>query len=430
MPTSSPSKRRGIFEGSSVVPIRFSKETELRVRRALKTAARLGGFGLLSFAVAFVLATYQRTDDGQRKELATLQQFYSLRPYRPPPAQVVIASIDEQTYADFHDQISVRDKFPRALTAEALERIQSAAPALLVLDLKLPREQDDPAADARIEAQIRARPTTIWSGELPASDDSPVGLSGFPTIRIPSDERFSRAAAMELSMWTRHRFGVRYELTLSSDQKIPLEKRIVLLPALRDLSGLPVHVPGDFDLINFYGPRGTIQKVSVSRILRMSPAELGEAFGGKVVLMGYHNLDHGGAKQDKDEFPVAVSSQTMYGVEIHATIAGNILDGSAIKRLPEQQEATYLYLALLLLTVAALALRPEWSIPFVLLIGLGYHIAAYQAFSHYQLWLPGVRLLWIGALLISIAGMLYHYLYLKRLARVWQDTFDFELEEG
>jgi hypothetical protein len=36
---------------------------------------------------------------------------------------------------------------------------------------------------------------------------------------------------------------------------------------------------------------------------------------------------------------------------------------------------------------------------------------------------------WIAALLISIAGMFYHYLYLKRLGRVWQDTFDFELEE-
>jgi CHASE2 domain-containing sensor protein len=409
--------------------MQLSKESALRLRQALKTTARLGGFGFLSFIISFLLSIYYRTNDGQRMELSTMQQFYSFRPTREPPEHVVIASIDEQTYADLHEQISVRDKFPRAYTAAALTRIQSAGPALLIMDLKLPRERDDPASDAIIEQQIRSRPTSIWSGELPAGEDAPIGLSGFPSITIPSDERFIKAAAMQLSMWTKHRFGYRYEIVLSEDQKIPLDKRIVLLPALRDLSGLPVKVPGEYDLINYYGPRGTITKVSLSRILKMNEAEAKAAFGGKVVLMGYHNLDHGEAKQDKDEFHVPVSAATMYGVEIHATIAANLLDGSAIKRLPGESESAYLYLGILFLTVAALALRPELSIPLVLLASGLYHVLAYYTFSTSLVWLPGVRLVWIAALLISIAGMFYHYLYLKRLGRVWQDTFDFELEE-
>lgn len=412
------------------MPIRFSKDSQLRLRQALKATLRLGGFGVIIFLIAFLLAAYHQFPlGGERLELATLQQFFTFRGSRPTPEKVVLVAIDEQTYADLHEQISVRDKFPRALTAETLRRIQAAAPALLMIDLKFPKERDDPASDARIEEQLRARPTTIWSGELPAEADAPVGLSGFPSMMIPSDERFSHAAAMLLSMWTSSRWSIRYEIALSADPKIPFDKRFVLLPALRELSGLPVHPPGDYDLINFYGPRGSIRKLSVSKILSMDDAALKENLGGKVVLMGYHNLDHGGAKQDKDEFPVSAGG-TMYGVEIHATIAANILDGSAIKRLPVLREATYLYLGLLVLIVLGVSLRPEISIPLIISCSTCYHLGAYYAFAHHQLWLPGVRLVWIGALLISIAGMFYHYLYLKRLGRVWEDTFDFELEEG
>ncbi|HXX53599.1 MAG TPA: CHASE2 domain-containing protein [Thermodesulfovibrionales bacterium] len=81
----------------------------------------------------------------------------------------------------------------------------------------------------------------------------------------------------------------------------------------------------DFAKINYYGIPGTFQQVSLSDVIdgRYSP----EFFRGKAVLIGVAAQGIG----DRVNTPLSQERNRMAGVEVHANILNNLLDGSAIK---------------------------------------------------------------------------------------------------
>lgn len=407
----------------------LSRESKLRIRHFLRRLGPPLAFALTISFIAFALVSYAMNASGQKQELETLSRFFAVRGPRPAPSNVVLAVIDDKTLSDLRGKVTPREKFPRIYSATALAKINSAQPKVVILDVKIPEEKDSPEADAIFERELREHRVSIWSGEIPQSGAELLGTDKFISVTNPSDERFVKAAKMSLRMWTSSSFGVRYELALTKNRMSSVSDQFVLIKPLTELAKLPTYTPGVYDFINFYGPKNTINRVSLSSILAMDQATLMNSFKDKVVLFGFQSVDQGlGGISDKDEYPVSVSDSTMFGVEIHANIAGNLLDGSFIKRASPQDESLYLFLVLLCMSAVGIKLSPEKTVSLIFSFAVLYTIVAYQLFSHFNVWLCGVFAVWIASFLICIASAFWHYWYLKKLSKVWDGMFDFELE--
>jgi CHASE2 domain-containing sensor protein len=155
----------------------------------------------------------------------------------------------------------------------------------------------------------------------------------------------------------------------------------------------------------------------------MSDLELSSTFGGKVVIFGTANQN-----PPRDESKGAVSSDGIPGMEIHGNIAGNLLDGSFIKRVKPIYELYFLFLLILSIAVPLLRVSPLVSIPALFLIVIGYHELAYLIFAHLHFWIPGVTLLLWAAYAIGVASILYHYGPLEFVKKIYRRIFHFDLQ--
>src|SRR5262249_29613086 len=154
--------------------------------------------------------------------------------------------------------------------------------------------------------------------------------------------------------------------------------------------------PGPKDLINFYGPKGTIKRMSLFAILAADSEMLRQELGNKLVLVGFQSITRERGQMDKDEYEVPVSDRPMFGAEIHATIAANLIDHSWLRRFPVSIELCILYTASLLMGAFAVSLRPEKSAPVIACFLASAVLVVYRLFAVYGYWIPG-----LGALLIA-----------------------------
>ncbi len=91
--------------------------------------------------------------------------------------------------------------------------------------------------------------------------------------------------------------------------------------------GLPA--PGRWDLINYYGPPATLPSISLARLLDDGEEVPSEYFRDRVVFIGSQavpELARGGSGEGLVPYPSLC--EWMFGVEIHSTIAANLLDGT------------------------------------------------------------------------------------------------------
>jgi HD-GYP domain-containing protein (c-di-GMP phosphodiesterase class II)/CHASE2 domain-containing sensor protein len=150
-------------------------------------------------------------------------------------------------------------------------------------------------------------------------------------------------------------------------------------PALRQRDGM---------FIDFYGPPGSFESISVADILAgLYPPSF---FQGKIVLVGLTTP----GLEDRLMVPFRENRNTMPGVEVHAHILNDLLDGRAIRRWPRGLlgpvvlTAGYLYF-LLLRRRRGGAATAIWGVSLIIVAGLGYGL-----FTAARIWIhPGLFLL-------------------------------------
>jgi HD-GYP domain-containing protein (c-di-GMP phosphodiesterase class II)/CHASE2 domain-containing sensor protein len=154
--------------------------------------------------------------------------------------------------------------------------------------------------------------------------------------------------------------------------------------------------------INYYGKPGIFQQVSVLDVIngRYPPA----FFNGKIVLVG---LTAPGIV-DMVSTPFSQHRNQMSGVEVHAAILNNLLDGNAIQDVPEWIR----WLSALLLSVLSFFLFIRFSEKNAALMWMlslmAITISVYLLFSFFQLWMG-------PALFYSSCSFAYLLSYLFRL---------------
>lgn len=392
-------------------------------KRRIENIKRAAGITLICF-ITVPICLY--TSVGEDLDLAVLKSFFAIRGAVPPPNNIVIAALDDQSYTQL--DASVRWPFPRKYSAEVIERITKVNPRILILDLIIPKEDQDPQANERLEKAMRAGIVTMVSGTHAKANAREVSKDRTAnTFTIPSDPRFEGAAKMLLDMWVPSYKGGVFRVSVDPDENAPLEKRAPLANALNKLAGYNITRPGPEDLINYYGPKGTIEQVPFYEILKADDDTLRSKFSGKIVLAGLHSIEQGREKM-KDEFDVPVSG-TMFGVEIHANLVGNFIQNSWLRRMPFLDEAIITILGCFLVAFIGMFVSFRYATCLIIPIVSGTIVACYLAFLHHNRWFPLVGpMLFCGTLTCSV-NLLAHYFAADKKNKLNDRFWSFDKED-
>jgi len=325
---------------------------------------------------------------GEAIELEVMRAFYSLRGPLPPPDGVVIVSIDDESFKAL--EVSPAYPMPRKFIAEALERVVSGKPRFVMLDAKLPLEPfPEPEADSRIETALKQVPSALWNG-LALYDRDSNDADG--RVSLPPDNHFRRAAGMELRMPFFRTDEPAMNIAGSMPASSEATDRFPVAHALNTLAGANITtLPSRLDLINYYGPPGTLQRVSLASLTGPStPIDPEGLFHGKVVVMGYESMLYGRGYVRREYMSVPVSRGRMYETEVHATITANLLEKNWLHRLGGK------WSFLPLLTLAMFGSFAVWAWPTARMWGalvLGWTAivaGAYGLFAYWGVWIEGL----------------------------------------
>jgi signal transduction histidine kinase len=264
---------------------------------------------------------------------------------------VVLLAVDDETVSRYGPL-----PLNRSVLADALDRVASAEPKVLVVDILL-SEQTQAAADLRLADALGRFPKVVLAAALEPSANGKV--SGW--IR-PLPEFVSRAYAIGHVHLEPDRDGIARSLLLT---KANNDTRYWALGfeafrAVVGVQGPPVEYPnrvmvsqnnvpagqsnGRLLWIHYAGPEGTFQRVSVASVFDGTvPLSL---FKDKVIILGV--TAQGAGDRIFTPFSDGVG---MSGIEIHANIFGTLFDGAYVS--PPGPASEFLFLLAIVALVAA-----------------------------------------------------------------------------
>lgn len=298
--------------------------------------------------------------------------FLRLRGDRPVSGRIVIVAIDTRSLDAFG-----RWPLARKYYAGMLDRLDRAA--VVGLDLLL----TEPAADdALLAAAIRRHGRVI----LPEYLESPSSVQG-PLARFSPRGTGHVHVEPGIDHVVREVFHSIYSegRLLPSLTSVIYEtvsgRRFLRAPPPAGATGAPIRQQ-DRHKINFYGPAGTFSRVSLADVVRgaVPPAY----FQDKIVLVGVTAP----GVVDEISTPFSQSRNRVPGVEVHADILNNLLDGTGIRDLPGRLCVALLLVSSLVLAALFLKLRERgaflaWGTSLVLVLA-----AAFLLLTLANRWLP------------------------------------------
>ncbi|MFC3230597.1 CHASE2 domain-containing protein [Marinibaculum pumilum] len=389
----------------------------------------------LAFALGFGLwrqASFDPVGDAFENSLLDLR--FRVRGAIAPPAAITIVAIDEAAVSRIGTMAPLRTAL-----AEALERIEAAAPAAVAINLLL---LDRTAADARLARVLAASDRALLAvattdeAEAARTTSLPEVLqslarSAFPVVagarpaRRPDLHPFlphaGLAGAAELGHVNIARSADRVArqiplalpiapdeghlpaLSLAAVRLAESESALALLPgsAVR-LGDRRIDTDADGQVtLNHYGPPGSIRTVSLGDLLAGAVAP--SAFAGRLVFVGAT------AESLRDLYATPFAPDVP-GVEILATLAGNLIDDNLVQR----DTAASAWSILLGLLLALLAWRAAWlrrpwaALAATLLVWFGGAVLMQLAFAPGLLWLDGSAVLAATLFATAISGFTRH----------------------
>jgi len=309
--------------------------------------------GLLTLALLPVLAWNGLVDEGNASAFDMLLR---LSPARPDSARgdVVLLAIDDETVSRYGPL-----PLNRAVVAEALKRISSAEPSVLVVDVLL-SERTREADDRSLSAALNRFPKVVLATALEAIEGSKQ-----PRWITPLPEFQSHAFALGHVHFEPDRDGLARTLLLT---KANADTRYWALAfeafrAAIGAQGPPTEYPKQLKVgnrlvpasdsnarllwIHYHGPEGTFRRISLASVLDgQAPAS---SFAGKVVILGVTAQGAG----DRVYTPFS-TGLGMSGIEIHANIFSTLFDGAYLSPLSSLLEF------LSLIVIAALVGAAAW----------------------------------------------------------------------
>ncbi len=305
---------------------------------------------------------------------------------RAPPDDIVIVAIDQASLAEIG-----RWPWPRRVHAELVERLAAAGTRAVALDIAFTEPaRTDPAGDAALARAI-AHHGRVVLPVLPAE----LGPGGQLIEVLPLPDLAQAAAALGHVEVVPDADGIVRRHYLRAGLGSPYWPSLALAMVKLALPEVAARAltPDDPDgaassspyvwtrdhemLVPFAGQSGTYRRLSAAKVL--ADATSLDALRGRFVLVGptVSGLSYAFAT------PVGAP---MSGVEYHANVLDALLHGVALRDLGLGGR---LLLSALLATAACavcILLSPRWSLPAVLLIGLGGLVGSFLLLRYLRLW--------------------------------------------
>jgi CHASE2 domain-containing sensor protein len=365
-----------------------------RIRRDWQTTApavKRFLFATIAGCLAVVLTSKGITD---ASETTLLEHWFWLRGTRPAPTSVTVVRLDKPAYDVVGTPLG--DLYPRRYLAEGIEKIAVAGAKMVLLDAVLQRKGEHPEGDKLLAKALAGSPSVIGRFTQELVDIDAQGKKQRRRMLVPPLSVFAESAKMVIPLELRLVNGVAREMSLSNERDLLSDVRVPLLAPLRRFVSPEISQPGGFDFINFYGGPFTLSSMSFAALLDDSEPVDENYFKDRVVLIGVTSDAGVGIEAGKDTFLTSVSKTPMYGVEIHATIAANLIDGTWIRRLPRELEALTSGLLALAVAYAVVATGPSRALFVAVGVSIVWLGVSYFAFSTVHYLLPGRTLvLWI-----------------------------------
>jgi adenylate cyclase len=312
-----------------------------------------------------------------------LDRLFALRDRRVPPANVCVVAIDDVSYGVIEREHTL--PWPRALHGELLRILKSEGAKAVAFDVLFEGESGDPENDEGLRSGIAESGIAVLGSSMEVTED--------PMFRVAQHqepwEPFTQAAAAV------------------ADVNLPTDSDGVLRYAWPARDGQPGLALAAYELatgdtsqrtenarwLDFYGPARTIKTVSVYQALDPKQYLPPGFFKDKIVFVGLSMDAATDISAAKDAFLTPFRSahgSTTFGVEIHATLAANLIEHREVKLIDRRLEILMLLLLPLIATFVFMYLRPlAAGGAFLVLMALPWAVG-YAAFSQRNLWIPTV----------------------------------------
>ncbi len=351
-------------------------------------------------------------------ERTGLDLLFLLRGVRSAPESVCVVAIDDSSYSVL--ELDAARPLPRALHAQLIRTLAREGARAVAFDI-LFVDPGDPDQDGALESALRETGIVVLGATVEQVADP-----RFVEARLvdPFEPFAASAAAVGEVNLPLDRDGViRYGWLAHG------ERPSLALAAYEVATGDRSMRRRESRLVDYFGPARTVRTVSVYQALDPTGHLPPGSFRGKVVFVGLSRPAAAGPAE-KDAFltPFRGSGgEQTAGVEIHATIAANLLERSQIALLPAAGETALLLLLPLLASLAFLYLRPLYG--GLALVGLELlpWIAGHLAFAYGRTWVPVVIPAVVQLPAAYLSSVLWYYLTTARERERIRRAFSFYL---
>lgn len=365
-----------------------------RLRLVLLAIVALGATGLAVLAY--------ETDLLRTLELSTVNTRFSIRGRRPPPTNVVLVEIDANTF----DQIGLQWPFPRRVHARVIEAIARDHPRAIAYDVQFTEASACPLTTRGSQPpagqcpQARADETALLAA-LEGAD----GRAVMATTETDAhgDTRFlgsSEGRALLSEVGSRAANAL-----LPNDPGGVLRRVGFSVGGLKTLAVASAEVAeghrigshsfdGGSAWIDYYGPTGTLHKVSFSTVYQ---GHLPRGFfHDKIVVVGPS------APSLQDVHPTSTASE-MPGAEVQASAIETVLRGLPLRSVEPWLDLALIVLMGLAAPLASLRFGPIATIALAAGLAAAFTAAVQIAFNDGRV----VAFVYpLGALILSAAGAL------------------------
>lgn len=268
---------------------------------------------------------FSATTSGEGYEFMLHDELVRTRGPRPPPEDIVVIALDEASYDALG--LPMDRTIPRSIYAKLIRRLGELGAKRVVMDVVFAGPGASPEGDAEFAAALKTVPVVLGTDHGEYTDNGTV----FHELIKPYGP--FAAASHKLAL-----VGLSLDSAMLA-RSMYIEKGSYLegLPTLSEAgAGLDPNNPSDAlklpapsDLINYYGPSRTIKTLSLYQVLEEEVPIPAVHIRNKVVYVGLVLRTALGANQ-KDRF--ATPFGDIFGVEIHATKAANLINRDWIRR--------------------------------------------------------------------------------------------------
>jgi serine/threonine protein kinase len=303
---------------------------------------------------------------GKIVERSQLDALFNIRGALKPSSEVAVVAIDEQSYLELG--IPMATAWPRRLHSKLIDKLHKAGAKRVVFDILFVNQSEDPSGDGEFAEALGKMPTILGASIGYSRQATLNGTFMLEQVIRPAGIFEQRAAGIGL---------VGLPLENSRIYRFQTE-RSSLLPEGRPLAEAALGEegsytpPGSRDMINYYGPVPTVRRFSYHDVIADEQRIPKEAFKNAIVFVGLTLQSRTGPSQ-REAFTTPFDAG-MFGTEIHATAASNILKQDWISRLSPQGDGVLVVALALISTVmvASLAGLPGILIPLGFLTVCGF----------------------------------------------------------